>query len=393
MSFSEIKAKYDANVIPTYARQDVCFVRGSGSRLWDSEGKEYIDFASGIGVNSVGYAHPEWVATVAAQAGILAHTSNLYYSEPGGELAQKLCELSGMKKVFFANSGAEANEGLIKLARKYSANRYPGQNRQTVVTLRRSFHGRTHTTLAATGQDVFHQHFQPLTSGFIHVEPGDFDALLKLPDDVCAIMIEPVQGEGGVFPCPIEYIRAVASLCADKDWLFLMDEVQTGVGRCGSWFAYQSAGVRPDALSFAKGIAGGLPMGGFLISDKCEGVLNPGQHATTFGGSPLVCSAALATIDILEKEIDKISVKGDYIRNKIEGFGLSTVRGTRGAGLMIGVSVDGDPKAWVKALLAEGLVALTAGTDAVRMLPPLVITRGEIDAGLEIFQKVLQRGI
>ena len=388
MSFDTTKSLYDSHVTDTYARYGVSFVSGKNCTLYDEDGKAYIDFAAGIGVNSVGYAHPEWVKAVAEQAAVLAHTSNLYYSKPGGELAVKLVGLAGLKRVFYSNSGAEANEGMIKCARKYSADKY-GPGRHTIVTLDNSFHGRTVTTLAATGQDVFHKNFHPLTEGFVHAQLGDIAALEVLGDGVCAIILECVQGEGGVLPCPPEYLKAVADLCAERDWLLLIDEVQTGIGRCGKWFAFQNAGILPDVVSFAKGIAGGLPMGGFIVGEKCEKVLAPGDHATTFGGNLICCSAALATLKILEGALPRVQEKGDYIRAAIMNMGLPMVKGTRGAGLMIGVSVEGTPKAYAEALLKNGLVALTAGKDAIRMLPPLVISYEEIDKGLEIFKNTL----
>ncbi|MDR1669610.1 MAG: aspartate aminotransferase family protein [Oscillospiraceae bacterium] len=388
MNFTETKTLYDNHVLPTYARYDVCFARGEGSYLFDDTGKKYLDFSSGIGVNSIGHAHPKWVAAVAAQAGTLTHTSNLYYTEPGGLLAQKLCELSGLNAVFFANSGAEANEGLIKAARKYSADKYDN-NRHIVITLNRSFHGRTHTTLAATGQESFHKHFLPLTPGFVHVDPNDLGALEAQGGDVCAVLLEAVQGEGGVYPLDKDYVQAVAKLCAERDWLLLFDEVQTGIARCGTWFGYQQHGVLPDGISFAKGVAGGFPLGGFILGEKAKGVFAPGLHGATFGGTPLGCAAALAALDILSGVIEDVPRKGKLLRDGIEAFGSPKVHGTRGLGLMIGIAVEGDPKAYVKELLAHGLVCLYAGSDAVRLLPPLTVSGAEIAEGLSILREVL----
>ncbi len=390
MSFAEFKEYHDTHILTTYGRYPVCFVKGSGAMLWDSDGREYIDFSAGIGVNSVGYAHPKWVEAVTAQAGILAHVSNLYYTEPGAKLAEKLCKLSGMSGVFFANSGAESNEGLIKLARKYSRDKY-GEGRSTILTLTGSFHGRTVTTLAATGQEVFHKNFDPFTPGFRHVAPGDIDALNAAGGDVCGLLMEPIQGEGGVLPLDKEYVLKAAQICAERDWLLLCDEVQTGVGRTGTWFGFQGLDIKPDAVSFAKGIAGGLPFGGFMAGDKLKDVLGPGDHATTFGGTPLCAAAALATLEILEPVLPQVAEKGDYIRNKIEAMNLKIVAGTRGRGLMIGVKIaEANPKEVNLKLLEAGLVALTAGSDAVRLLPPLTITAEEIDKGLSIFEKTLK---
>jgi acetylornithine/N-succinyldiaminopimelate aminotransferase len=389
----EIQAMYDDYVLPTYGRYPVAFVTGSGCRLWDALGKEYIDFMSGIGVCSIGHGHPEWVTAITAQAGELAHVSNLYYSQPGGMLAQRLCEIAGLGEkagAFFSNSGAEANEGLIKVARKYSHDKY-GEGRNTVLTLEGSFHGRTITTLAATGQDRFHQHFHPFTPGFRHVPINDLVALASQGDDVCALLIEPVQGEGGVNPLDTEYLQKAAALCRERDWLLLMDEVQTGIGRTGNWFGFQDFDVCPDAFSFAKGIAGGLPLGGFLVGEKLRGVLKPGDHATTFGGNLICCVAALATLDILEFALPQVMPKGTYIREKIEAMKLPMVAEVRGKGLMLGVKITGVAPSDVNLKLLEaGLASLTAGTDVIRFMPPLVISKKDIDAGLEIFERVLR---
>ncbi|MCL2372344.1 MAG: acetylornithine/succinylornithine family transaminase [Defluviitaleaceae bacterium] len=379
------------HVLPTYGRYPVAFVKGAGSRLWDSDGKEYVDFASGIGTNSVGHSHPRWVKAVAGQLELLAHTSNLFYTQPGGLLAQKLCQLSGLEGVFFGNSGAEANEGMIKAARKYSRDKY-GQGRATIITLENSFHGRTITTLAATGQDKFHQHFHPFTEGFKHVAAGDISQLEAQGEDVCAVMIETIQGEGGVNVLPPEYIQAVARLCQTRDWLLLIDEVQTGMGRTGYWFSYQGLGVLPDAISFAKGIAGGLPLGGFLLGKKLHGVLNPGDHGSTYGGNLICCTAALAVIDILEGELPNVEAKGEYIRSQIAAMNLPQVVAIRARGLMLGIQLkDIAPAEINQQLLNSGLVALTAGADVLRFLPPLNISTEDIDSGLAIFKAVMSK--
>lgn len=375
----------------TYNRFPVTFVRGQGCTLYDENGKAYMDFASGIGVNSVGYTHPTWVKAVCEQASQLAHTSNLYHTQPAAKLAERLTTLSGLESVFFANSGAEANEGMIKMARKYSHDRY-GEGRDTIVTLTQSFHGRTVTTLAATGQDVFHQHFMPFTPGFIHVPPNEPEALAGLGNHICAVMLEAVQGEGGVLPLSPTYVAYVQALCAERDWLLLFDEVQTGIGRTGEWFAFQGLDgtVKPDAVSFAKGIAGGLPLGGFMVGKKCADVLRPGDHASTFGGNPVACAAALATLEILTEALPEVTRKGQYIMNALGDVnGLSHVRG---AGLMIGATIQsgllGAPRALVGKLLENGLVCLTAGSDALRIMPPLVISDEDIENGLTILRRV-----
>jgi acetylornithine/N-succinyldiaminopimelate aminotransferase len=395
MTFHELKELDHQYTMQTYGRFDVAIDHGTGATLYDLEGNSYIDFSSGIGVNSVGYANPKWVAAVTEQAGKLAHISNLYYSEPYAKLAERLCRRTGMSNAFFGNSGAEANEGLIKLARKYSFDKY-GKGRGTIITLNQSFHGRTVTTLAATGQDVFHNYFFPFTDGFRYATPNDMASVEAVAGhDVCAVMIELIQGEGGVNPLDQEFVRKVADLCAKRDWLLLVDEVQTGVGRTGSLFAFQQYGILPDAVSFAKGIAGGLPMSGVLASEKCRDVLDPGTHATTFGGNPICAAAALAVQEILNDDaIAQVKEKGAYLRDAIESMGAPCVKGTRGMGLMIGVELQGDKtnKELAAALIANRLLVLTAGGNVLRLLPPLTISQEEMDQGLEIMRATLCKG-
>lgn len=392
MTSEQIKALDHQSVMQTYGRFDVAIDHGRGATLWSPEGKEYIDFASGIGVNSVGYANPVWLKAVTDQAGKLQHISNLYYSEPYALLADKLTRRTGMADVFFANGGGEANEGLIKLARKYSFDKY-GQGRATILTLWDSFHGRTITTLKATGQEVFHNYFFPFTEGFRYARPNDIEDLkAQAGDDVCAVMLELVQGEGGVMPLDKDYIAQVKALCDEKDWLLLVDEVQTGVGRTGTLFAFQQYGILPDACSFAKGIAGGLPMSGIMANEKCRNVLTPGTHATTFGGNPICAAAGCAVQDILTDEVlSQVTEKGNYIRAQIEGFGSPAVSGTRGLGLMMGITLkEGYTNSALAGKMVEaGLLVLTAGQNVIRLLPPLTISREEIDKGLAIMKTVL----
>ncbi len=296
-----------------------------------------------------------------------------------------------MSNVFFANGGGEANEGMIKLARKYSFDKY-GKGRGTVITLRNSFHGRTITTLAATGQDVFHNYFFPFTEGFRYAMP-DMDAMEAVAGhDVCAVMVELVQGEGGVMPLDKEFVHALADLCAKRDWLLLVDEVQTGVGRTGSLFAFQEYGILPDVASFAKGIAGGLPMSGIMANEKCRNVLTPGTHATTFGGNPVSAAAALAVLDILDEDaLAAVKEKGAYLKNGIEALGLSCLGKVGGMGLMLGIEVNAPytNKELTAKLVENGLLVLTAGAK-IRLLPPLVITKEEMDEGLAIMKKTLE---
>jgi len=382
---------HDQYVMGTYGRFPITISHGKGAKLYDFEGKEYLDFASGIGVNSLGYGNPAWVAAIADQAAKLGHISNLYYTEPAATLAETLCKRTGLDKVFFANSGAESNEGLIKLARKYSRGKY-GDGRSAIVTLEGSFHGRTVTTLSATGQDVFHQHFFPFTVGFRHVPPGDLDALKEAcGTDTCAVILELIQGEGGVLPLDKDYVQAVAAFCAEQDILLLLDEVQTGAGRTGSLFAFQQYGISPDAVSFAKGIAGGVPFGGFMANAKCSAVLTPGTHATTYGGNPLGAAAANVVLDTLTDEmLAEITEKGRYIQAKIAAMNSPYVAEIRGLGLMIGIVLqDLSHKDLVGKLGEAGLLALVAGSATLRLLPPLTITYEEIDAGLAILEPLL----
>lgn len=391
MTNKDLITYHDQHVMGTYGRVPVALSHGKGATLYDFDGKCYIDFASGIGVNSLGYGNEAWVAAIAEQAARLGHVSNLYYTEPAARLAETLCTRTGMDKVFFANSGAESNEGLIKLARKYSRDKY-GPGRSKIVTLHQSFHGRTISTLAATGQDVFHDHFFPFTEGFAHVLAGDMEALETTAGaDACAVLIELIQGEGGVLPLDKAYVTAVADFCKARDILLLIDEVQTGIGRTGSLFAFEQYNINPDGVSFAKGIAGGVPFGGFLAAETCSTVLTPGTHATTFGGNPLGAAAARVVLDTLTDEmLREITEKGRYIQEKIAAMESTHVVEVRGLGLMIGIILrDISHKEVVAKLGDAGVLALTAGSETLRLLPPLTIRYEEIDAGLAILQSVL----
>jgi acetylornithine/N-succinyldiaminopimelate aminotransferase len=391
MNSTEIKDLYKNNVMQTYGRFDVAVDHGEGATVWSPEGKEYVDFSSGIGVNCLGYGNTKWAEAIYQQALKLPHMSNLFYTEPCGQLAQELIIKTGLAVVFFSNAGGEANEGMIKLARKYSFDKY-GSGRSKIVTLFQSFHGRTITTLAATGQDSFHKFFFPFTEGFSHANANDMgDVKAAVNNETCAVMIELIQGEGGVLPLDKGFVQELSDFCREKDLLLLIDEVQTGVGRTGSLFAFQQYGIVPDVVSFAKGIAGGLPMGGIIANDKCASVLTAGTHATTFGGNPIAAAGALEVLKQLTPELlDAVKEKGDYIRQTIKDWNLPVVREIRGLGLMIGVSVSGAPKEIAAKCIDNGLLMLTAGSDAIRMLPPLVITYAEIDKGLAILKNVLE---
>ena len=392
MTNDEIKLQDAQSVMQTYARYDAVIDHGKGATLYGADGKEYIDFTSGIGVNSIGYGDEKWAGAIYAQAMKLQHVSNLFYTEPYVRLSKELTERTGMKNVFFCNSGAEANEGMIKLARKYSFDKY-GAGRSDIITLSKSFHGRTVTTLAATGQESFHKFFFPFTGGFAYAPPNDIKALEAMLGGAttCAIIMEPVQGEGGVLPLDPGYVKAAAELCAARDILLMLDEVQTGIGRTGTLFAYEQHGVKPDVVSFAKGIAGGLPMGGFLACEKCASVFTPGTHGTTFGGNPIAAAAALEVLGRLDDELlADVKKKGKYIMDAVGGWQLPVVGEIRGSGLMIGISLESAvPKEVAAACVRKGLLMLTAGTDAIRMLPPLTITMSEIDKGLSILKETL----
>ena len=389
MTSSEIQALTGQYIMNTYGRFPVAVDHGEGATLYDPEGRAYIDFASGIGVNSLGYGDPDWVNAITRQAQKLGHISNLFYTETPARLAEILCKRTGMSNVFFANGGGEANEGMIKLARKYSFDKY-GKGRATIITLNNSFHGRTITTLTATGQEVFHNYFFPFTEGFRYADANDLASLeAQAGDDVCAVMVELVQGEGGVLPLDKEYVQALAKLCAEKDWLLLVDEVQTGVGRTGKLFAFQHYGILPDVCSFAKGIAGGLPMSGIMAGEKCRNVLGPGMHATTFGGNPVCAAAGLVVQEKLSDAfLEDVQAKGTYLRNQIEALNLPCFGETRGLGLMIGIAVaEGySNKTLASKLIENGLLVLTAGP-GMRLLPPLVISKAEMDQGLAILKE------
>ncbi|MCC8120905.1 MAG: aspartate aminotransferase family protein [Oscillospiraceae bacterium] len=391
MNHEQLKVLDRQYVMQTYGRFDVDIDHGKGATLWNSVGEKYIDFTAGIGVCSVGYGNEAWQKAIQEQAAKLGHISNLFYSEPYIKLAQRLCQRTGLANVFFANGGGEANEGMIKLARKYSFDRY-GKGRGTVLTLINSFHGRTITTLAATGQDVFHNYFFPFTEGFRYAEPNLEAVQAAAGEDVCAVMVELVQGEGGVLPLDRDFVHQLAQLCRERDWLLLVDEVQTGVGRTGSLFAFQQYGVQPDVVSFAKGIAGGLPMSGVMANEKCRDVLTPGTHATTFGGNPVCAAAALAVQDIMDESfLAAVKEKGDYLRQAILGLKLPCLGGIRGMGLMLGVEVKApySNKDLATRLIENHLLVLTAGT-ALRLLPPLVITKDEMDEGVAIMKQTLE---
>lgn len=386
MDTKETDSKYVAH---SYSRFNVELVSGKGSTLYDEAGKEYIDFGSGIGVTAFGIADDEWKNAVVNQLDKLQHTSNLYYTAPCAELAKLLCEKTGLKKVFFANSGAEANEGAIKFARKYSYEKY-GEGRSTIITLENSFHGRTITTLSATGQDLFHTTFGPFTPGFKYCPANDIKALNELAsDDVCAIMFECVQGEGGVCNLDFEFVQEIERIANEKDILIVVDEVQTGNGRTGKYFSYMHYGINPDIVSTAKGLAGGLPMGAVLFGKKLENEVTPGSHGSTFGGNPIAAAGAISIVKRMdEKFLNEVSKKSEYINHFLGN--ISGVKSISGMGLMLGIETEKAAKNIANECLEKGLLVLTAKTK-IRLLPALNITYEELDKGLNILKEVIEK--
>lgn len=378
------------NIMSTYGRLDLVPEEGHGATLTDKNGKSYVDFTSGIGVNIFGWNDEGWKSAVTEQVRRFQHISNYFYCDKASELARAIAARTGMSNMFFCNSGAEANEGAIKLARKYSFDKY-GEGRSTIVTLNRSFHGRTITTLKATGQAVFHNYFFPFTEGFKYCEAGDMAALTEVcTSDVCAVMLEVIQGEGGVNILSPEYLRAVEAFCNERDILLIVDEVQTGIGRCGSFFAYMNAGIHPDIVTSAKGLGGGLPIGAFISGEKCKATLTAGMHGSTFGANPVSCAAACYVVSRLTDELlAEVREKGEYLRTRIAGLGSGKVREVRGVGMMVGIAVNVPPKEVLHEAFDRGLLVLTAGQDVVRLLPPLTISYEELDRGLAVLAEVL----
>lgn len=378
-------------LMSTYAYLPVNLVKGEGSCLYDYKGVEYIDFTSGIGVNSLGYADSKWTEAISNAACTLQHTSNIFLNQTTLALAKKLTALANMDKIFLCNSGAEANEGAIKLARKYSFDKY-GENRNKILTLKQSFHGRTLATLTATGQDKFHNYYFPFPEGFDYFEANNIeDFKNKLTSDVCAIMMEAVQGEGGVNTLNYNFVNSVYETCREKDIILIFDEVQCGIGRTGKLFGYEHFNINPDIVTVAKGLGAGLPIGGFLCNDKLSETFNPGDHGTTFGGNPVSCAGALVVLDkICNKEtLMEIEEKGEYLISLLKNINSPLIKEIRGKGLMIGIEIEGNPSEIQKKALEKGLLMLTAGKNVLRLLPPLVISKEEIKKGVEILKHCL----
>ena len=381
--------KYVAN---TYARFDLLLDSGNGSKLKDLEGKEYIDLGSGIGVNSLGYNNKNWIKSITNQLNKLQHTSNLYYNKPYIELAEKLCKITKFDKVFFANSGAEANEAAIKCARKYSFVKYGKESkRYNIVSLKNSFHGRTMATISATGQDVFHNFFFPFLEGFLFAEANNFeDTISKLKNNSCAIIMELVQGEGGVIPLNKEYVASVREYCDKNDILMIIDEVQTGVGRTGKFLCCEHYNLKADIITLAKGLGGGLPIGAALMNKKCSDTFNAGDHASTFGANPTICAGALEIIKTIDKNfLKEISKKGKYIKDSL--IKLENVKSVDGIGLMLGIELkEGlNAREIVEKCISKGIIPLTA-KNKIRLLPPLTISQKDLEKAIGILSEVLR---
>lgn len=379
--------------LPVFGRYQMVMELGQGCRVWDNEGNEYVDAFAGIAVNSLGYNHPVLVKAISEQASKLMHCSNLYYTEIQAKALRMVAEATGMDRIFFANCGAEGNEGAMKLARKYGVSKAP--TKYKIISADESFHGRTFDTLAATGHDYYHVGYGPLSPGHVLVPYGDIKALeAQMDDDVCAVLLEPIQGEGGVYVPPDEYLQQVRALCDKHDALLIFDEVQTGVARTGKWFAYMHSGVKPDILTFAKGIGGGFPVAGFAVPERLAHVFKPGDHGGTFGGNPLACAAVYATLTTIKSEglVDKVAEKGEYFKNelrKLQEKYPDKVTDVRGCGLMLGMEVAGEGKPIVESCLANNVIVNCTAGNVIRIVPPLIISKEEIDIVVAALDKAL----
>ena len=387
MDFQQIKELDSEYLAKTYARYPVALVGGNNATLLDSEGKEYIDFGAGIAVNIFGANDEEWKAAVIEQLGKIQHVSNYYYAEPQVRLAQMLCERTGAKRVFFSNSGGEANECALKAARKYSIMKY-GAGRSRIVSLKNSFHGRTLFTLTATGQDEFHRYFGPFVPNVSYAAPEIGDVIRVAGNDTCAVIIECVQGESGVTALSPSFVSALSRWCTENDVLLICDEVQCGNGRCGTLYAYEQYSIKPDIVTTAKGLAGGLPIGACLFFERAQDAFSAGDHGSTFGGNPVSCAAAVNVISRITPEfLLEVQGKAAYLRAKLKNF--EGVKEVTGLGMMIGLEIEKDSKQVAKACLEKGLLVLTAHR-RLRLVPPLTITKTEMDEGLSILREVLK---
>jgi len=384
-------SRADKVVMQTYGRQPLVLVKGQGCRVWDDAGKEYLDFVAGLAVCNLGHAHPEIAKAAAAQLEKLVHVSNLYYTTPMVELAEDLTRLSFADRVFFANSGAEVNEAALKLCRKYSRDRY-GEERYRIICLENSFHGRTYGALSATGQRKFWQGFQPLVPGFAFVPFNDLPALARAVDDtVCAVMLEPIQGEGGVCLPDPDYLTGVRRLCDEKSLLLVLDEIQTGLGRTGELFAHQHYGITPDVMTLAKALAGGLPMGALLATEEAARAFVPGTHASTFGAGPMIAAAARASLGLLSDPgfLAAVRVKGKYLHNSLKSLQekFRVIKEVRGLGLMWGLELFKEGAPLVDACRERGLLVNCTQGNVIRLLPPLIVSEPELNRGLMILEE------
>jgi len=388
----KVSSQYDAHVLKNYGPAPFALVRGEGSHVWDAENRRYLDFCTGIAVNAVGHSHPYWVEKVSAQASQLVHMSNLFSSPLQGELASRLCERAGEGKVFFCNSGAEANEFLIKLSRLWGRKKSGGQPDKCykVITATNSFHGRTFGGMSATPQAKIQDGFSPLLDGFVHAPFNDLESFRKLADgSVSAILLESIQGEGGIHPATTEFLKGIRELCDEKGILLLIDEVQCGIGRTGRFFAYEHAGIVPDAIGMAKGLGGGFPIGAGWVSESFADLFQPGSHGSTFGGNPLACSSALAVLDIIENEnlLEKVEEQSKSWHEALNGLVKKHpehLSGVRGIGYHAALVAVGDPLPWVVRLRENGLLTVRGGADAIRLMPPLNVSIQDLDTCIEI---------
>ena len=378
-------------LVNSYAFNEITFEYGKGSYLYDDRGNEYLDFTSGIGVNCLGHCNEKIVKAIKEQAEKLLHISNIYLNKNSIDLAEKLVKISGMKKVFFSNSGAESNEGAIKIARKYSYDKY-GKERGTILTLNKSFHGRTMSTLMATGQEKFHKYFHPFPTGFKYFAANDIEAFKSTLDDtVCAIMLEAIQGEGGVNQLDSNFVKEITAICEEKDILLIFDEVQTGIGRTGKFLAHEYFDVKADIVTLAKGLGGGVPIGAILCGEKTENTIKYGDHGSTFGGNPLVTAVSNVIIDeFIENDfLAEINKKSEYIFNKLKDIKSDNIIEVRGRGLMVGIEVKGDIGLYVNKAIEQKLLILTAGGSTLRLLPPLNISYDEINKCIDVLGNIL----
>ncbi|MCH7614158.1 MAG: acetylornithine transaminase [Nitrospinae bacterium] len=393
MLTEELERYSSQYLMQTYARIPISIVRGQGCKVYDAEGREYLDFVAGIGVNALGHGHPDLVTAIEKQARHLIHTSNLYYSEPQVQLAQLLVKLSFGQKVFFCNSGAEANEAAIKLARKYSTDTF-GPERFEIITMHNSFHGRTLATLTATGQTKVHQGFAPLLAGFSYATLNDIQSVKsQITDQTAAVMVEPIQGEGGVVVADQTFMHALRTLCTERQILLMFDEIQTGIGRTGTMFAYEQYGIQPDVMTLAKGLGGGVPIGACIATDNVAQAFGPGSHGSTFGGNPLACAASLAVLRVLldSQLLEKIRTVGSYLKKGLQELQarIPLIKDIRGVGLLQGIELSVEGKPVVQDCLTRRVLINCTMDRVLRLIPPLIVTQKEIDQLLKVLSDVL----